>query len=409
MKIDMRKFLIDFSDSYNLNCIFIDEKISNITDFDLGFRNDFFKSNQYKDVESLFDDLTVDKLLLLEDQFLINYIIFVLPESVKEGSERYCVLGPYASRNWDDALNEININKAISEIQIELIEEFYLALPRLVEVELFIMALSKLLYYASGEKNNVSLEHKHVMWQEISNEFKTNKVGSEYLNAQEVLNRYRQEAIMLDYVQKGDYDGVMSILSYFTNVKVLTRYRGNIHSAKTALNTLNTLCRITLQKTAVHPVHIDNLSTDMANLISSCTSENQLTTLNEVIVREYCDLVLKESLSEYPPMIREVINYIDFNLSENLSLSFISKKLNLDSKSLTSKFTVEVGMRLTQYINEKRIDESLKYLTNSNYSIQSIAGKVGFMDDNYYRRVFKNIMKITPTQYRKTHKIDTIF
>ena len=108
-------------------------------------------------------------------------------------------------------------------------------------------------------------------------------------------------------------------------------------------------------------------------------------------------------------MIREVINYIDFNLSENLSLSFISKKLNLDSKSLTSKFTVEVGMRLTQYINEKRIDESLKYLTNSNYSIQSIAGKVGFMDDNYYRRVFKNIMKITPTQYRKTHKIDTIF
>ena len=118
------------------------------------------------------------------------------------------------------------------------------------------------------------------------------------------------------------------------------------------------------------------------------------------MIRKYCLLVRSYSLKGYSALTQQALNYIDFNLSEDLSLAYIADKLNVNKKYLSSHFRKEMGETITNYINKKRIRESLKYLGASDLAISDVALRVGMYDLNYYSRVFKQIIGMTPSQYR---------
>ncbi len=58
-------------------------------------------------------------------------------------------------------------------------------------------------------------------------------------------------------------------------------------------------------------------------------------------------------------------------------------------------------MNITEFINQKRIEEAKLYLKRGNFSITDIAFMVGFNDLNYFSKVFKKLTSVTPSQYAK--------
>lgn len=61
----------------------------------------------------------------------------------------------------------------------------------------------------------------------------------------------------------------------------------------------------------------------------------------------------------------------------------------------------ETGKNLIDYVNERRIHTAANLLTYDSRPISQIAAQVGIIDSNYFTRLFKKIMEITPVEYRE--------
>ena len=103
-------------------------------------------------------------------------------------------------------------------------------------------------------------------------------------------------------------------------------------------------------------------------------------------------------------IVRDAMNYIDFNLNEDLSLNAIADKFSVNASYLSKQFKKENEMNLTEYVNRKRIGKSLKYIAATDLSVQNIAELVGIFDENYFSRLFKKYQQMSPSKYRKLMK-----
>lgn len=223
----------------------------------------------------------------------------------------------------------------------------------------------------------------------------------EAISMERIEEEYALEDEMLKAVSEGNEKAAMDAyekLLTFPNV----RYTDiSLQSSMIALATLNTLLRKAVQNAEVHPAHIDYISAKFAEKIQEAKTLEKLGDIPAEMVRKYCLLVRSYSLRGYSSLAQQALNYIDFNLTEDLSLTHLAYSLNVNKKYLSAHFKKEVGETITDYINKKRVHDSLKYLCVSDLPISDVALRVGMYDLNYYSRVFKKIMDMTPSRYRK--------
>ena len=119
------------------------------------------------------------------------------------------------------------------------------------------------------------------------------------------------------------------------------------------------------------------------------------------MVRKYCMLVQNYSHSQYSPPIKQAITEIELNLSKPLNLKTLAGKINISPNHLSTLFRKEVGSTLTDFINQKRIEHALLLLNATNWQIQVIAQDCGVTDANYFTKLFKKIVGMTPNEYRR--------
>ena len=151
---------------------------------------------------------------------------------------------------------------------------------------------------------------------------------------------------------------------------------------------------------AVHPLHIDSLSSRYAKKIELATSTNALISLQREMIHKYCLLVKNHSMKGYSLLIRKVLTQIDSDLTANLSLRTQAEHLNINSSYLSTLFKKETGTTLTEYVNRKRIEHAIFLLNTTNLKIQAIAQACGIPDVNYFTKIFKKQIGITPKDYR---------
>lgn len=118
------------------------------------------------------------------------------------------------------------------------------------------------------------------------------------------------------------------------------------------------------------------------------------------MLKRYTNLITNYNLKEYSYTIRDTIEHINFNLQSNLSLSTISKAIGKNPSFLSNQFKKETGKTVTKYIQEKRIEESIRMLTNTDMTIQEISHSVGIDDLSWFSKLFKNIIGVSPSKYK---------
>lgn len=94
--------------------------------------------------------------------------------------------------------------------------------------------------------------------------------------------------------------------------------------------------------------------------------------------------------------------YIDKHYMEKLSLKKISDDLHMGTTKLCSLAKKLSGDgSVTKLTSNRRIAEAKILLYNKNLSVAEIAERVGFSDYNYFTKMFKKTVGVTPSQYRK--------
>lgn len=218
-------------------------------------------------------------------------------------------------------------------------------------------------------------------------------------------DRYSAEDKLLSYIINGDIILAQSQLKKYTlSCSDMVGTNDTIRNTKNLLLSTNTLFRKAAHVGGVHPIYIDELSTKWAMKIEHTLSLESLDSMLLQMMRSYCLLTKEHSFSQYSPIIKQALTFIDFNLSSNLTVKRVALEVNLSPDYLTRLFKKELGASVIKYINKKRIYRSLKLLKTTNISIEEIGDLIGLSNTSYFYTLFKREIGVSPNQYRNSLK-----
>ena len=101
---------------------------------------------------------------------------------------------------------------------------------------------------------------------------------------------------------------------------------------------------------------------------------------------------------------KQILHYIEENLSAILCAKEISAKLGLSYLSLTRNYKKDTGITLNNYIHSKVVYKAIHLLLQSKRTVKSISEELGFIDEFYFSRFFKKHMEYSPREYRRVNK-----
>ena len=98
---------------------------------------------------------------------------------------------------------------------------------------------------------------------------------------------------------------------------------------------------------------------------------------------------------------KTVIDYVEKNLSKNITSTDIAKALHINHSYFCRLFKKNFNLCFQNYLALCRIEKAKSLLKNTDLSVSEIALKVGFNSISYFTKIFKKEVSLTPNQYRK--------
>ncbi|RZL19313.1 MAG: AraC family transcriptional regulator [Pedobacter sp.] len=94
------------------------------------------------------------------------------------------------------------------------------------------------------------------------------------------------------------------------------------------------------------------------------------------------------------------IGYIKANLAEKISIDKLSNKTCMSKATFYRLFKRELGVSPNDFILTEKISRAKEMLVKPGSKIAAISYALGFSDANYFTKVFKKLVGITPGSYQ---------
>ncbi|OCT12894.1 hypothetical protein A8709_21425 [Paenibacillus pectinilyticus] len=134
--------------------------------------------------------------------------------------------------------------------------------------------------------------------------------------------------------------------------------------------------------------------------LKACYTLEQYKTFFQGFLTRSADAI-KEKKSETDVMTKFVMEYVESNFGDDLSLDAISAKLGITGPYLSTYFKEKTGTNFSDYIFAVRMNKSMEMLRDTDLKIQEIASLVGYFTAASFNRVFKRHTGITPSEFRR--------
>ena len=93
------------------------------------------------------------------------------------------------------------------------------------------------------------------------------------------------------------------------------------------------------------------------------------------------------------------VDYIQRNFTEAISLDNLAEKLGISPFYLSKIIKRSTGRNFTDLISELRIEKA-RELLKTDLSIKEVTYKSGFNSQNYFSKIFRKYVGVTPTEYK---------
>jgi len=104
-------------------------------------------------------------------------------------------------------------------------------------------------------------------------------------------------------------------------------------------------------------------------------------------------------INETTKIAKDFKEYIEENISSKLTLTSISKELNVSAFHIIRVCNQDFGLSANAYIVNKRVHRARK-LISQGLDISQAAVEVGFYDQSHLTNVFKTVFAMTPKAYQ---------
>ncbi|MCG7384664.1 helix-turn-helix domain-containing protein [Paenibacillus sp. ACRRY] len=97
----------------------------------------------------------------------------------------------------------------------------------------------------------------------------------------------------------------------------------------------------------------------------------------------------------------EIVSFIDNHAYEPLTLEQLAEQRNISPRNFIRLFRKATGMGFSDYLQLKRIEQACHLLLETDQKISTIAALTGYRDIGHFRKVFRKLMNVTPSDYRR--------
>jgi two-component system response regulator YesN len=153
-------------------------------------------------------------------------------------------------------------------------------------------------------------------------------------------------------------------------------------------------------------MHCSELTAKIKQTLATCIDYMELVKLSEYFVSDIFEAaeVISKSKSSY--IVQKCVNYINEHLHEDLNVEVLADKFHFNVSYFSTIFKKNMGIGLSDYITDTRMQKAAQLLSLNNEKVYKIARKVGFCDVKYFYKIFRKKFGVTPNHYRKFSEVN---
>ena len=398
MRVDPLQILTKLAAVQNIPTRRVTPPFEGLEEFDYGLRRSLDPQFDWQEFGQLLLDSTPENtLLLVEGTFELHFALFRIPDE----KNTVFLIGPWtvgprtpSARKW--------VRRYLGEAGEAAVQEYYNGV-KILEASDFYGALRVVVDTMFGCTVPVQELKEFLPFQfHPDTRYFHEPEFQKEIPVTMLEQRYESENRILDAVARGDEEAAIEAMHQHSRFTYGGRFEGTLYQQKNKMIVLNTLLRKAIEPSKVHPYYIDAISSKYSRIIEEA---NEVP--NEMMwqmTRDYCAYVRRYSLKEYSPAVQKVMNYVNLNVAEPLTLKSLAAMCFISPSYLSALFKQETGSTLIDYINTQRVNRAAQLLVQNNHTIAAVAEEVGILDVNYFTKIFKKTLGVTPTRYRREHK-----
>lgn len=143
---------------------------------------------------------------------------------------------------------------------------------------------------------------------------------------------------------------------------------------------------------------------DYYGVLSEIIKANDKVTLYQICSRfisKTIGLIVSGRQKKVNSIIEKADQYILEHYAEDISLDDVAKEVNLSSYYFSRFYKEEAGINFSDKLVNVRIDKAKELLKREDLSIKDVCFMVGYMEPNYFSKIFKKVTGCTASEYKK--------
>lgn len=152
-------------------------------------------------------------------------------------------------------------------------------------------------------------------------------------------------------------------------------------------------------KSCIDKKHVSTYLNDISNLLA-IKDYNKLIKFSHTFMEKLLDYVKANYNKKSHFIIDRVVEYVNENYNSTISIEEVASRFSLNPFYFSKLFKEYQKNNFVDYLTEVRINKAVELLKEESLNIKEIAYEVGYQDPNYFSRVFKKIVGISPKDYR---------
>ena len=114
-----------------------------------------------------------------------------------------------------------------------------------------------------------------------------------------------------------------------------------------------------------------------------------------------CRNVRKKKEDSSIDVVKKAKQFIKLNYAKDIDLDEVSKYLQISPYYFSKLFKKKTGKNFIEYLTYVRMEQAKILLEDSSKSMKEICMEVGYCDANYFSRIFKKTVGVSPTEYKE--------
>ena len=362
-------------------------------------KNQFHPSQTYlvpQQFDRILKQLPPGEILSLTDPFRVRYLFFRL-----EGVP--VAIGPFCTEIFSLSDCQTLLRQAdLRDITAQDLQIRRGICPVHPESEL--MHLARSLARALGLGGTLS--HLRQIELESSRQREESKLPPQQLYAEQIIRRYQSELHFMDCIRRADANAALHAWRQLHQAVAYTKKLGQtLETARIAAAINRTTIRLAAADAGIPAVVNDLLSGESSRIIRSAKSIDEINAEHERVIRVYCQTIREQRDARYSSLVLSAMYQMAHHYAQRITVPELAAELEVSPAWLTAQFRRETGKTPAAYLNEIRMQQAARRLTEGSAPVSQVAAEVGILDANYFIKRFKQAYGQTPLAYRRSHRL----